>query len=734
LIVRTSCGTKLLKSDTDIGYSQTTKDHTVFLKEFEDTVFAKQGFELLFRTFLKAEGNDSQLQHLFIAQTEKNKQISGNNQLMFEFLDYLDTQVLSSISEIPSLKKSSKNFFRLYQKLVALNQKDLVGNSFKELNALHDYHRHHVQMSMSTKQEDWRKVLVDVLEKWSVRAYIALYDNSGDADNLYADLVVASGQVSKDLKLPIRYKAANILPFEFSEAFVGKLYLIPLYLGRETYGFMLIDGNDPQMLEYESFAHGLSIAIRNSIQMERLEQHTLELEKANDNLATLAQYDSLTELPNRSLLKERLELACKEAKKCNTQVGLLFLDLDGFKYINDSLGHSAGDELLKLVSKRLRSQIRSVDTVARLGGDEFTIVVNDIDGRKAATRMAENIVALFNEPFKLEEGTFRVTTSVGVALFPYDDHDPEELMKHADAAMYKAKSDGKNRYYLYNSSLSEEAAEQIRLAEEMRGALEREEFSLAFQPRFDMKHNSICGFEALARWRNQDGIDISPVLFIPVAEKLGLIHQIGQYVLKRACIQAKYWSDHIEAVNISVNLSANQLHEDDIVEQIAGILDEVGLEPYLLELEITESAAMIDIDKNIKKLQKLRDMGLKIALDDFGTAYSSLNYLKRLPVTSLKIDQSFVQDIQSANDSSNNTAIIRAVIALGKSMGFTLVAEGVETEVQLDFLKRYHCDEIQGYLLSRPVPAEQANALLSSANQTYVKEYDILKTKGNFLN
>lgn len=709
-------------------------DEQSYLHEFEHTKFYDAKLIPILSAFLKFKKNDSDLLRLFGTLLEEYNQIQGNNQLFFDFLDFIKNRVLENTADTISFKRASYNFLQLYQTLIAANQKELVQGGFEQLSAMHDSRRYNLELSLSTKHEEWYKVVVDVLEKTCTRAFVVLYDDFDDTDKSAFQLVVAAGSTVNASELPILFEASQILPPEFKAELTGKYYLMPLYVGREKYGFMFIDSEDSQMLQYEAFAHGLSIAIRNSEQLERLEQHTEKLEKANVDLATLAQYDNLTGLPNRSLLSERLELACVEAKEKGTQVALFFLDLDGFKYINDSLGHSAGDELLKMVGKRLRSQVRVTDTVARLGGDEFTIVVKNIEDLEGARRIAENIINIFNNPFQLNNSTFRVTTSIGIALFPDDDTDPEELMKFADAAMYKAKADGKNRYHNYSRSLSQEASEEVHIVEKMRHAVEREEFFVAYQPRVDLKKNTIVAFEALARWQIEDGTMISPGVFIPIAEKLGLIHEIGRFVLKQACLQAKQWSELLVAPSVAVNLSTNQLHEDDIVEQIEEILAEVGLEPSQLELEITESAAMIDINKNIQKLQRLRDMGIRIAIDDFGTAYSSLNYLKRLPVTILKIDQSFVKDIQSIDDVSSNTAVIRAVIALGKSMGFTLVAEGVETETQLNFLKQYDCDEIQGYLFGKPMKAEEASALLGLSEVVNYEPEAMMQTVSNFAN
>ncbi len=707
-----------------------------YTKLFQDQLLIENGFKEILEAFMEFNENDSYLSKLWMEKLDETRLNRSSRQTFVTFLNHLDKLVLNKIQDVKLLSIASSNFLELNKVLHTVQNEILTQTYIEELSEVHSSGRQHRTMSMITSREGWQKTLSEVLPESSKRAFVVLYDTIDGVLSNTAELVVAFGQENKSIELPIKFERTKILPAELSAEFTGKYYLIPLYIGSEQFGFLFIDSNIPKMLEYDSFPHSLSVAIRNSVQIERLQQHTKKLEDANNNLATLAQYDSLTDLPNRTLLAQRLEHACLLARDNNRQVALFFLDLDRFKYVNDSLGHDSGDKLLQMVAKRLSNIVRSNDTVARLGGDEFTIVMSDITLQHEVIQMAEKILKVFDDPFNLKESTFRVSASIGIAMFPMDDEDPGALMKHADVAMYKAKSDGKNRYHFYNSSLSEEEFEQLRLAEQLRTALSENEIWVAYQPRFDINGTTIRSLEALARWTQKDGTTISPGQFIPVAEKYGLIHEVGVFILRQACFQAKAWSDQdqLSSPSISVNLSANQLHEDNIVEQVAEVLDEVGLEPSLLELEITESAAMIDVEQNIKKLHRLRDLGIKIAIDDFGTAYSSLNYLKRLPVTSLKIDQSFVRDIDDLHDVTSNTAVIRAVIALGKSMGFNLVAEGVETEVQLAFLRHHACDEIQGFLFAKPMPAAEAEPLIKQSKLDDFVTADHTKKTATFLN
>jgi diguanylate cyclase (GGDEF)-like protein/PAS domain S-box-containing protein len=436
-----------------------------------------------------------------------------------------------------------------------------------------------------------------------------------------------------------------------------------------------------------------------------LQRLTLEhaLEKSNLELAKLANYDALTGLPNRALFADRLAQAIAKSSRQDAFTALIFLDLDGFKLINDSLGHSVGDELLKSVAERLAGCVRDDDTVARLGGDEFTIILNALKAPHDTVYVAEKVLHTLSKPFLLDGRELHIGASIGITVYPDDGGSVEELVQHADTAMYHAKALGKNRYHFFTSELNAKATEQLRLENDMRRGLERGEFSLVYQPRVQLRSNDVTSLEALARWQHPELGAISPGVFIPVAEKSNFIQLLGREVLRQACMQAKSWQEQGHVLRVAVNVSVKQLQQGTLIEDVQKVLMETGLAAQWLELEITESAAMTDVESNIGTLKTLRDMGIYISIDDFGTAYSSLNYLKRLPVNSLKIDKSFVEDISDTE--SADTAIVQAVIALGKSLGFSLIAEGVEDTEQLSFLRGAGCDEAQGYWFSKPMTA-----------------------------
>ncbi|NOX42693.1 MAG: EAL domain-containing protein [Gammaproteobacteria bacterium] len=429
-----------------------------------------------------------------------------------------------------------------------------------------------------------------------------------------------------------------------------------------------------------------------------------ERKQAENRLVQLANFDSLTGLPNRSLFRDRLMHAVAQAHRKNHLVAVLFLDLDRFKLINDSLGHHAGDELLKAVSKRLLANAREEDTVARLGGDEFTVILEGITNTEDATVVARKILEVMSKPFILDGHEVFVTTSVGITIFPMDGLCIDVLLKNADTAMYRAKEQGRNNYQFYTADMNAKAVEHLILESSLRHALERDEFVLHFQPQVDLHSREITGMEALLRWNNPDLGMLYPNQFMLLAEETGLIISIGEWVLGRACIQAVEWQKMgLPPMRIAVNLSALQFRKNDLVETISNILASAGLDPQYLELEITESFLMDNVDSAIAKLQDLSALGVCLALDDFGTGYSSLSYLKRFPLNTLKIDQSFVKDIST---DPGDGAIAEAIVALAQSLHLRVMAEGVETEGQLNFLRTRGCDQVQGFLISHPVPAE----------------------------
>lgn len=436
--------------------------------------------------------------------------------------------------------------------------------------------------------------------------------------------------------------------------------------------------------------------------------------QAEERIQFLAYFDGLTGLPNRTLFNQRLQHAIAQAQRQQKNLAVLFVDLDRFKNINDTLGHEAGDHLLKEMSLRFKNCLRESDTVARLGGDEFVILLEDMTDPQYAAHVADKIIGAALDPFTISGADYHVSASIGISTYPHDGQDVQTLMKHADIAMYLAKDHGKNNYQMYSTQINVHSFERLALESSLRSALERNELSLHYQAKAEIATGRITGMEALLRWRHPDLGMISPSLFIPLAEETGLIVPIGRWVIRTACAQNKAWQEQgLPPLRISVNLSARQFNDEHILHDVSQALRETALEPGLLEVEITESMVMHSPDKAVKLLSAMRAMGISIAMDDFGIGYSSLSQLKRLPINTLKIDRSFIKDLMMNNE---DAAITGAIIAMAKSLHLNVVAEGVETEDQLLFLKERNCNEMQGYLFSKPLPADECFALLSKHN------------------
>ncbi|HZX30428.1 MAG TPA: EAL domain-containing protein [Rhodocyclaceae bacterium] len=432
-----------------------------------------------------------------------------------------------------------------------------------------------------------------------------------------------------------------------------------------------------------------------------------ERKASEDRIAFLAHHDPLTGLPNRLTLTLHLEHAIEQAKRDQMRIGLMFIDLDNFKRINDTLGHHIGDLLLCEVARRIRGVVRESDIVARIGGDEFVLVLERCQSPNDASSVAQKIIDELAEPFRFETLELHTSPSIGIGIYPDDGGDIETLMKNADAAMYHAKGLGRNNYQFYAQEMNAAAAQRLRMESRLRLAMATsEDFCLHYQPQVDLATGQLIGFEALVRWKDAELGAVPPATFIPVAEEIGLIQFIGTWVLHTACQQARAWMDEGLAFGrVSVNVSPQQFRQPRFPGLVQTILAETGLPASALELEITESTLMETADFAVSILNQLKEVGVALAIDDFGTGYSSLAYLKRFPIDYLKIDRSFVRDIET---DPSDAAIAAAVIALAHSIGVMVVAEGVETEGQRDFLSRYGCDQFQGYLCCRPVPAEDA--------------------------
>jgi diguanylate cyclase (GGDEF)-like protein/PAS domain S-box-containing protein len=423
-----------------------------------------------------------------------------------------------------------------------------------------------------------------------------------------------------------------------------------------------------------------------------------------------AEHDFLTGLPNRMLLNDRVSHAIALAPRHLNKVAVLFLDLDGFKHINDSLGHPVGDKLLQSISKRLVDCVRGADTVSRQGGDEFVVLLSEVEQSEDAAITARRMLRAVAQPHSIDQHDLHVTTSIGVSVYPDDGLNAETLIKNADTAMYQAKENGRQSYQFFKPAMNARAVERQSIEESLRRALERGEFALHYQPKINLRTGEIAGAEALLRWTHPIRGLVPPAQFIPVAEDCGLIVQIGNWVLREACKQARAWVDAgLPLAPMAVNISAIEFRSENFLDGVFAILTDTGLDPTALELELTESVLMKRVERTASILQTLREAGVQVAVDDFGTGYSSLSYLRRFPVDALKIDQSFVRQITMA---PHETTIVAAVISMGRSLNLRVVAEGVETLEELAFLQDHQCDEAQGYYFSRPVPPQQFARLL----------------------
>ena len=439
-----------------------------------------------------------------------------------------------------------------------------------------------------------------------------------------------------------------------------------------------------------------------------------ELQHKQTRLDYLAHHDTLTGLPNRLLFHDRLSHAISKAKRLNYPLALLFLDLDRFKNINDSLGHEVGDQVLRQVAKRLENLIRDSDTLARLGGDEFVIALEQTKEARDVTIVANKILSTLSEALQVGPNELYVTTSIGISLFPTDGEDVESLMKSADVAMYRAKECGRNLFQFFTMDMNERAREALFMENNLRKALDNQEMALYYQPQVEMASGKLIGMEALIRWHHPELGIISPLKFIPMAEDTGLIIPIGKWVLGTACRQTQQWQESgYPPCKVAVNISPKQFRHSDLVETVSAALKDSGLDPQFLELEITESVLMEDMEQSIATMEKLNAMGITLAIDDFGTGYSSLSCLSKFPLSKLKIDKSFVQDIA---EQSENNAIAEGIIALAKTLHLEVIAEGIEGELQMDFLQSKGCKQGQGFYFSRPMPADAFEQFLSREN------------------
>jgi diguanylate cyclase (GGDEF)-like protein len=488
-----------------------------------------------------------------------------------------------------------------------------------------------------------------------------------------------------------------------------------VYTHSPTVPIIVLTGTDDHLLALSAVKGGAQdYLVKGRLDRElllRSMQYSIERKRYQQQLEHQANYDALTGLPNRNLLHDRLRQAVYSQRNPRA-IAVVFMDLDHFKFVNDSLGHSVGDKLLKGMGERLRSVLREGDTVGRVGGDEFVLILNDQASEEVIFRAMQRISAKVSEPIDIEGKELYVTCSAGISLYPQDGPDVDTLLKNADAAMYRAKEHGRNNFQFYTSEMNERVNERLSLEHALRRALERREFLLHYQQKTDLRSGAIIGAEALVRWNHPEWGLVRPARFIPLAEETGLIVPLGEWVLGEACRQARAWMDQgLKPGVVSVNLSARQFRQEGLVRVVSRILEETRLEPSLLEFELTESMVMHNVEAAITTLQGLKSLGVALSVDDFGTGYSSLSYLRQLPVDTLKIDRSFVRDI-GAGENPDDGVIAQAIISLGHSLRLKVIAEGVETDAQLRFLKRHGCDELQGFLYGEAVaPADYAKLL-----------------------
>lgn len=502
-----------------------------------------------------------------------------------------------------------------------------------------------------------------------------------------------------DLLPPLAQKEKELLKAQNIKSLIS----IPVTSNGKVLGFIGFDSVKKKKVWQEDHIEILKV-------MSNFVADVLAQVKAEKDIYALAYYDPLTQLPNRTLFKEKVDIALKAAQRSHFIIGIIFIDLDAFKVVNDTLGHGAGDELLKRVGDRIVAAVREQDLVCRFGGDEFLIMVNQLDKKADVKLVADRIFATFSRPFVIADKELFIRTSGGVALYPDDGKDAETLIKNADLALHKSKDNGKNHYIQYTDTMKEELNQKMVLLNDLHYALVRNELVIYFQPQVNAKTNKIVGLEALLRWNHPQLGLLSPARFISLAEQSGLIHSIGEWVLRTACSQVKHWQDKgMPELRIAVNLSVEQFKKNNIVPIVETILKDTQFRSSLLELELTESTTMTEESDVIETLNQLKQLGVTIAIDDFGTEYSCLSRLKKLPIDRIKVAMQFVHGI-STNE--KDQAIAKNIINLAKSLGLEVIAEGVETKEQIEFLQRHLCDEFQGYYYYKPMPREEIEELI----------------------
>ena len=553
---------------------------------------------------------------------------------------------------------------------------------------------------------------------------LLIEDNPGDA-RLIREIIAEDAatlftlQIAERLASGLERLSAGdtslvILDLSLPDSF-GLDTFAKVYAHAPAVPIIVLTGNDDDSLALSAVKGGAQdYLVKSRLDRDlllRSMHYSIERKRYQVQLEHQANYDALTGLPNRNLLHDRLRQAVY-AQRSLRNIAVVFMDLDHFKLVNDSLGHSTGDKLLKGMAERLRAVLREGDTVGRVGGDEFVLILNDQTNEEVIFRAMQRITAKVAEPIMLDGKELYVTSSAGISVYPQDGRDVDTLLRNADAAMYRAKEHGRNNFQFYTSEMNERVSDRLALENALRRALERREFTLHYQQKVDLRTGAIIGSEALVRWLHPEWGLVRPARFIPIAEETGLIVPLGEWVLFEACRQARAWLDAgLRPGVVSVNLSARQFRAEGLVRTVSRVLQETGLDPALLDMELTESMVMHNVDTAIATLQGLKSLGLSLSVDDFGTGYSSLSYLKDLPIDTLKIDRSFVRDIGTGSEAEDGI-LAQAIISLGHALHLKVIAEGVETDAQLRFLKRHGCDELQGFLYGEAIaPADYAKLL-----------------------
>jgi diguanylate cyclase (GGDEF)-like protein len=558
---------------------------------------------------------------------------------------------------------------------------------------------------------------------------LLIEDNPGDA-RLIQEMIGDDPEAAFVVKVADRL-AAGLEHLSGSETALVILDLsLPDSFGLDTFAkvyahspavpIIVLTGNDDATLALSAVKHGAQdYLVKNRLEREllvRSMRYSIERKRYQVELEHQANYDALTGLPNRNLLHDRLRQAV-HTQRGQRAIAVAFMDLDHFKLVNDSLGHGTGDRLLKGMAERLRAVLREGDTVGRVGGDEFVLILNDQVNEEMVYRAMQRIAAKVAEPIVVDGKELYVTCSAGVSLYPQDGRDVDTLLRNADAAMYRAKEHGRSNFQFYTSEMNERVSDRLALESALRRALERREFLLHYQQKVDLRSGEIIGAEALVRWLHPEWGLVRPARFIPIAEETGLIVPLGEWVVHEAARQARAWRDAgLDPGVVSVNLSARQFRQEGLVRAVSRVLEETGLDPAALEMELTESMVMHNVESAIATLQGLKSLGVSLSVDDFGTGYSSLSYLKDLPIDALKIDRAFVRDIATGAESQDGI-LAQAIISLGHAMHLKVIAEGVETDAQVRFLKRHGCDQVQGFLYGEPVPPGEFARLLERARR-----------------